>query len=142
YSGEHGPAHASRLRDHRGVTVIPERQILEELVGEDRIGLLAEQAAAVVHHAADGREGFDREFLGYQADQAARGTVVSGYIVTVHRHRSGGPVDDAADDGNERRLASAVRAKQRKDFAATDFEIHPLQRRDAGGIGLGYAGYG
>src|SRR5690606_40269330 len=37
---------------------------------------------------------------------------------------------------------SAGRAKQRKDFAATDFEIHPLQSRDAGGIGLGYAGDG
>jgi hypothetical protein len=53
-------------------------------------------------------------------------------VVPVDRDASLAGVDDAANDADQRRLAGAVGAEQRKDFAAPDLQVNVLQRVEAG----------
>ena len=46
-------------------------------------------------------------------------------------------IDDAADDADQRGLAGAIGAQQRKDLATADVKVDAFQRLEAGAIGLG-----
>ena len=103
---------------------------------------LAEQAAAEGHGRPHRFEGVGRQFLRHEADHRARGAVVGDDVVAVDEDAAGGRIDDAADDADQRRLAGAVRAEQREDFAAPDAQVDVLQRLEAGRVGLREVRYG
>ena len=140
---DHHPAlHAAGQRDDLGVLLVPQRQVLQHLLDMGGILRLAEQAAA----EADGRpHRFERvgvQFLRHQADQRARGAIILVDVMAVDRDPAFAQIGDAADDADQRGLAGAVRAEQRKDLAAVDIEIDAVQRLEAGAIGFGQIGDG
>jgi hypothetical protein len=109
---------------------------------ECRVTWLAEQAAAEGDRRQNGLEGVGGEFLRHQADLAARRAILGADVVPVRKHRAFGRVDDAADDRNQRGLAGAIGAEQRKDFAAADVQVDVAQRLEAGSIRLAQTGNG
>jgi hypothetical protein len=81
---------------------------------------------------ADGRphrlEQVGRKLLRHEADQLAGGAVVAGVVVAGDRHGAGGRNHQPADDVDQRRLAGAVGAEERQDFALADVEVDALER--------------
>src|SRR4051812_11010209 len=136
--GDHHPAlHAAGQRHDLAVLLVPERQVLQHLLDERRVGALAEQPAAEADGRPDRLEGVGRELLRHEADLRPRGPVVRHDVVPVGQNGAARRVDDAADDADQRRLPGAVRAEQREDLARIDSEIDALQRLEARGVGLG-----
>src|ERR1700754_189891 len=102
----------------------------------------AEEAPAERHGRPDGLERVGGEFLRHEADHRAGGAIVRVDIVTRDGDLALARIDDAADGADERRLARPVRAEQRKNFAATDLQIHVPERAEARPAGLGQIGNG
>src|SRR5690606_34979491 len=113
---------AGKLQD-LAVLLLPQRKILEQPLDQSRIRLLAEKSAAVAHRIPHGLEGLDMQFLRHKPDQGACGAIVADDVMALHADGAAGRIDEAADDGNERRLARAVRSEEREDFAVHDLEV-------------------
>src|SRR5207249_10823380 len=71
-----------------------------------------------------------RELLGYETDQRPRGAVVGDDVVAVDPNVAGRRIDDPADDANQRRLACAVGAEQRKDLRSEEHTSELQSRFD------------
>ncbi len=130
--GDQQPAlHAAGQRHDLGVLLVPQRQVLEHLGDMVGIRRLAEEPAAEPHRRPQRLEGIGGEFLRHQADHGAGGAVVRDDVMTVHRHGARGRLHDPADDVDQRRLAGAVGAEQRKNLAVADVQIDVLERAKA-----------
>ena len=135
--GDHDAAlHAAGQRHDLAVLLVPERQVFQHFLDEGRVRLLAEQQAAETHRRPHRLERVGVKLLRHQPDQRARRAIVLDEMMAADQHRTGGRIDDAADDVDQRGLAGAVRPEQREDFAARDVEIDALQRMKPGRIGL------
>src|SRR4051812_23529679 len=97
---------------------------------------LAEQAAAEGQRAPYRCEGVTGEVLWNQANHGTRCSVVPQDVVAVDCDAAGGRIDDAADDVDQRGLAGAVWAEQRKYFAAPDMQVDVFQRLESRRISL------
>ena len=63
--------------------------------------------------------------------------VVGDDVVTADGDLAFRRINDAADDGDERGLARAVRSEQGEDFGLADLEVDVLEGMKPAGIGLG-----
>ena len=116
--------------------LVPQRQRLQHLLDVGGVGRLAEEAAAERDGVPYGLEGVGGQLLRDEADHGAHAAVVASDVAAVDRHRARRGIDDAADDGDERRLAGAVGAEQREDLAAADVEVDILQGLEARSVRL------
>ena len=138
----HTPLHAARKRHDLFLALIPEREVLEDLLNERRVAWLSEQPSRKTHRRLHALERFYMQFLRHKADQAARGAEVGDDVVPAHRHRARARVHQPAHDRNQRCLAGAVRPKQRQYFAFLDVEADCIERLQSAGVSLGEFGNG
>ena len=103
-------------------------------------GFLPNSKPAETHRRPHRLERVGVQFLRHQPDQRTRRAIVLDEMMASDQHRTGGRIDDAADDVDQRGLAGAVRPEQREDFPARDVEIDALQRMKSGRIGLDQIG--
>src|SRR5690606_22102312 len=135
--GDHHAAfHAARERHDLAVLLVPEGQVLQDRFDKGRVGLFSEQAPAEVHRVPDGFEGFDMEFLRDQPDQGTRRLIIGENVVALHQNLAAGGIDQAANDGNQRRLAGPVWAKKRQDLTIIDVEIDAMESGQARVVGF------
>ncbi len=139
---QHPALHAARQRHDLGVLLVPQREVLQQLLEVGLVRRLAEQAAAEADRGPHRLEGVGREFLRHQTDLRARRAVVADDVAAVGADVAGRRLDDAADDADERRLAGAVWAEQREDLALFDRQVYGAQGLEARSIGLREAGHG
>src|ERR1700722_8294931 len=100
------------------------------------IGWAPEQPAAEARRVPDRLERVGGQLLRHQPDFGASGAIISDDDVTVRDNGAGAWVHDAADDADKRRLACAIRAKQREYFAAADRQADIVERTKSA-VGLG-----
>jgi hypothetical protein len=82
-----------------------------------------EQLTAEAHRADQWLEHIHRQFLRYKANAGAGFAKMDAPVLAIDQHRTVGRIDRSADDVDQRRLARAVRAEQRENFAALYFEV-------------------
>ena len=61
--------------------------------------------------------------------------------MAIHGYRTGGCIDDTADNRDQGGFTGAVGAEQCQDFTAPDIQAQALQCLVAAGVGLGYIRY-
>src|SRR3984893_14808329 len=108
----------------------------------DRVGRLAEQAAAETHGRPDRLERIRGQFLRDKTDLGSRGPVVADDVMAAGDDGASGRIDDPADDIDERRLACAIWTKQAKYLSLADLQVDFLEGLEARGIGLAQTGHG
>ena len=135
--GDHHPAlHAAGQFHDLGVTFVPQRQILEQLLQVGRVRLLAKQATAELDRRPDGFEYVADQLLRHQADLRAGRAVVADDVVTADQHLALARIDDAANDADQGGLAGAVGAEQGEDLALANVQVNALQGRMPGRVDL------
>ncbi len=133
---QHAPLHAARQVDDLLVALVEQREVGKHFLDLRVVARLAEQAARERDRSPHRLEGVDMHLLRHQPDQAARGAVVAHDVVPADRDAAAAGVDNAAHDGDQRRLAGAVRPQKSEDFALHDVEVDALQRVEAVLVGL------
>src|SRR3984893_3382531 len=108
----------------------------------DRVGRLAEQAAAETHGRPDRLERVRRQFLRDKTDLGSRGPVVADDVMAAGHDGASGRIDDPADEFDQRVLSCAIWTKQAKYLSLADLQIDFLEGLEARGIGLAKTGYG
>src|ERR1700731_4926458 len=108
----------------------------------DRVGRLAEQAAAEAHGRPDRLEPVRGKFLRDNTDLGSRGPVVADDVMASGHDGASGRIDDPADDIDQRRLACAIWTKQAKYLSLADLEVDSLEGLEARGIGLAKTRHG
>jgi hypothetical protein len=78
-----------------------------------------------------GEEGIEHELLRHDAERAARAAVIGDDVVSEDSGASAIGVRQPRDDGNERRLARAVRPKQAEELAFGNGQIDAGKRLHA-----------
>jgi hypothetical protein len=124
----HAPLHAARQRHDLGILLVPQGESRSTFSIWAGFFGLPNRPAAELDRGPHRLERVRGQFLRHQADLFARRAIVAHDVVAVGEHRAGARIDDAANDGDQRRLAGAVRPEQRKNLAAADFEVDVLQR--------------
>ena len=132
FRNQHAALHAARKRHDPVVFPVPEREVRQHPLDMLRVRRLAEQAAAERHRIPDRLERIGCELLRNEPDERARGAIVGKNVVAIDGNAPFGRVGDAANRADERRLAGAVRAEQRENLAAANFEIDVLERAETG----------
>ena len=135
--GDQHPAfHAAGQRHDLTVLPVPQGQLLEHLCDVVGIARFAEEPAAKRHRCPDRFERVGRQLLRDETDHRSSHAEISADVVTSDRDRAFGQGDDSANDADQRRLAGAVRAQQRKNLATANIEVDALQSPQAGGVSL------
>ena len=125
------------------------RIILEEIIRFDEdasleqaadqmvsAGGFAEQAAAEAYRRPHRLERVGCKFLRYKSDQPTRRAIVFYNVGPVNEHATFGRRYDAANRTDQRCLASAVGAEQRKNLTVMDVEINMLKRLETTAVYL------
>ena len=97
---------------------------------------LAEETAAVADRCPHRLERVGRQFLRHEADEAPSGAVIPDDIVPGDGDGAGRGGDNSANDGDQRGLASTVRAEQSEDFALLDVEADAVERDEPRAVGF------
>src|SRR3569623_3625411 len=97
---------------------------------------LAEQAAAETDGRPYALEGVGVQLLRHQADQRARLAIGGLDVLAADQDAALARIGNAADDRDQRGLAGAVGAEQRKDLDELDVEIDVLERLEAEPVDL------
>src|SRR3954469_23104689 len=105
---------------HDGLALVPQRQRLQQLLGEGVVARLAVQPARESNRVPYRLERLGGELLRHQSDAAARVAVVQLPILAVDEHFPTRRSDDSADDVDQGRLAGAIRSEKRENLAAFD----------------------
>src|ERR1700730_13513940 len=108
----------------------------------DRVGRLAEQAAAEAHGRPDRLERVRGQFLRDKTDLGSRGPVVADDVMAVGHDGASARIDDPADDIDQRRLACAIWTKQAKYLSLADLQVDFLEGLEARRICLAKTGHG
>ena len=140
FGDQHTPFHPAGQFFYRGVAFIPQRQLFQQPFNIGPVRRQAKQPAREGHRVDDFFKRFQRDFLRHKADQRAGLAVVGKNIIPADRDLARGQRGQPADHGNQRGLASPVRAQQRQNFAAADIQINPCQRHIARRIGFVQSG--
>jgi hypothetical protein len=126
--GDHHAAfHAARQFHDLAATLVPQRQILQQLLDERRIARFAEQPA---RESDGGHHRFERirvQFLRHQPDHRSRRAIIASMVVATHRHRAFARRDDPADDADQRRLARPIGTQQSEYLALLDAKVDTRQ---------------
>src|SRR5690348_13695611 len=130
-------AHAARQRMGKIVLVAGEAELgepgacrREPLLARDLVELEAERD--VVERAAPGHQAV---VLEDDADLAAEPVELDERVVTLHPHAAGGRPQQAGDQVERRRLATAGLAEDRDELAASDREAQVTHRLEAFAVG-------
>ena len=138
--GDHHTAlHAARQFQYLGVALVPQRQVAQYFLDMGGIARLAEQSPAERHRVDYPLELVGGQFLRHQPDGRARAAIVAHNVMPGHLHAAAARPRNAADDGDHRRLARAVRPQQRENLAFLDGQVDAIERLEARRIGFGQA---
>jgi hypothetical protein len=81
-------------------------------------------------------EGIGCQFLRNETDHCAGVAVILDNVVTVDRNRSLRGIYNSTNDADQRGLSRAIRAQQRKNFAAPDLQVDVPKGHKPGSIRL------
>ena len=138
----HAPLHAAGQLGDLAVALVPERKCTQDLLDQRIVARLAEEATAQIHGIDHPLEHVGGEFLRHQADDRTCMPVALDDIMPIDGHRSAARRNEPADDGDQRRLARAIGAKQRENLALLDLEIDRAECLMPTGISFGNAPQG
>src|SRR5206468_9472622 len=127
FRNQEAALHATGQRHNLAMALVPQREVFEHFCYMIWVVRLAEQTATEADRAPNRLESIGRELLGHQPNQGASRTEVSNNVVTANRNLTSGWIDDPAHNADQRGLAGAVGPEQRKDLAATNLQVDPLQ---------------
>ena len=134
---QHPPLHAAGQIHDPLITLVPQRQLAQDLLQQRIIARLAKQPAAEAHGSPDAVEHVVGQLLRHQANALAGLTILAAVIEPIDQHLSAGRVNQATDNTDQRGLAGPVRAQQREDFTTPNLQTHALERLKTTGVGLG-----
>ena len=134
---QHAALHAARQLTRGGVALVPQRQRPQDAFDIGLVRGHAVQPAGEADAVDDLFERLQRDLLGDQADQLARGAPVGADVVPAHADRATGRHHQPADDRDQRRLARPVGAQEGNDLSLVDGQGHVVQRLGAAAIFLG-----
>jgi hypothetical protein len=132
------PLHAARERARRLERLVPDLQLLEVALGAlDRDPARDAVEAGLVHADVERLlELVEVDLLRHQPDQRQRRLALAHQVVPEHADGARAHVDERGDDADQRRLAGAVGAQERKEVARLDRERDALEGHDAVAVGL------
>src|SRR4051812_41709672 len=136
FGDQNAPLHAAGQGSDLVVLLVPQGQVPQYRLDVGRVGALAEQPAAETDRGPHRFERVRSQLLGHEADLGAGGPVVGDDVVSVGENAAFGRVHDAADDVDQRRLAGAVGAEQRKNLAPTDVQVDGPESLETRRIGF------
>ena len=88
-----------------------------------------EQVGVEVHVLVDREIAVESEALGHVADLILDGVELASHVVACHPGLAFGGIQQAAQQAQRGGLAGAIRTDQAEDFAARDFEVEMVDRR-------------
>src|SRR5690554_1393475 len=100
------------------------------------IGGLAKQAPTEAHGGPDAFKGVSEQFLGDQPDLGAGGTKVTLNVVAIGQYLTGGRLDNATDNADQRGFTRTVGAQQGENLAPANFQIYIFEGLKTGRIRL------